>query len=369
MSKKRKNRRILWLIPLFLLALGLAGFLVVKLYHPTPVTPKEPLFPEAYQPEEDQYNFLILGLDHSESLADVLMIVHLDAADASLSLLQLPRDTYYETESGKTKLNASFSVYKKQAEKEGVADPKMAAGKHLAEELSKTLCVHLPYQVLVNLDAFVAAFDTLMPEGLELDIPYDMDYDDPEQDLSIHFKAGPTLLHGKEALEFVRFRSGYALADVGRVDAQKLFLAAALSAMTERLKDAGILKLSQLAQEVIGEVTTNCSLLDSIYFARLATRLDLEKVSMMTAPGEAMRDSQNAWYFQVNRDDLRTAVNLYFNSFDIEVPDMSFDETYALVNESDGALLRLYLDETGKYLKVYNAKTLNENSIVIPQKK
>ena len=60
--------------------------------------------------------------------------------------------------------------------------------------------------------------------GIEIDLPYDMDYEDSSQNLSIHLKAGKQTLGGKEALGFLRYRSGYVTGDLGRIDAQKLFL-------------------------------------------------------------------------------------------------------------------------------------------------
>ena len=55
-----------------------------------------------------------------------------------------------------------------------------------------------------------------------------MDYDDPLQDLSIHFPKGMRHLDGAEALKVVRFRhnndgTGYGSEDVGRMATQQNF--------------------------------------------------------------------------------------------------------------------------------------------------
>jgi len=44
---------------------------------------------------------------------------------------------------------------------------------------------------------------------VEMYVPYNMDYEDPTQDLYIHIKKGNKLLDGKDAEGFVRFRQGY----------------------------------------------------------------------------------------------------------------------------------------------------------------
>jgi anionic cell wall polymer biosynthesis LytR-Cps2A-Psr (LCP) family protein len=45
--------------------------------------------------------------------------------------------------------------------------------------------------------------------GVEINVPYDMNYDDPTQDLHIHLSKGKHHLDGKQAEGFARFRMGY----------------------------------------------------------------------------------------------------------------------------------------------------------------
>ena len=59
-----------------------------------------------------------------------------------------------------------------------------------------------------------------------MSIPRRMNYDDPYQDLHIHFEPGLQHLDGERALEYVRWR-GDARADLARVERQRGFLEAA----------------------------------------------------------------------------------------------------------------------------------------------
>ena len=79
---------------------------------------------------------------------------------------------------------------------------------------------------LVNLSAFVEAVDLL--GGLDFDVPMDMDYDDPDQNLFIHLKAGEQHLTGEQLMWVVRFRSGYANADIGRTEVQRAVMKTAM---------------------------------------------------------------------------------------------------------------------------------------------
>ncbi len=58
--------------------------------------------------------------------------------------------------------------------------------------------------VLVNLDAFVKVVDLV--GGVTVNVPQDMYYSDPSQDLLIDLKAGEQKLDGKQAMGLVRFR-------------------------------------------------------------------------------------------------------------------------------------------------------------------
>ncbi len=67
--------------------------------------------------------------------------------------------------------------------------------------------------------------------GVEVYVPMDMKYSDPVADppLYIDLKQGRQVLDGGDkALQFLRFRKGYADQDLGRIKAQQQFVAAAI---------------------------------------------------------------------------------------------------------------------------------------------
>ena len=70
----------------------------------------------------------------------------------------------------------------------------------------------MDFTVTVDLDGFAALVNAI--GGVDFEVPISMNYDDPYQDLHIHFSAGMQHLSGAEALKVVRFRhnndgSGY----------------------------------------------------------------------------------------------------------------------------------------------------------------
>ena len=63
--------------------------------------------------------------------------------------------------------------------------------------------------------------------GVWFDVPRDMYYSDPLQNLYINQKAGYRLLTGDDAMQVLRFRdgaNGYKDGDLGRIKTQQAFL-------------------------------------------------------------------------------------------------------------------------------------------------
>ncbi len=94
------------------------------------------------------------------------------------------------------------------------------------------------YQVIVEWEAVGQIVDAM--GGVWFDVPRDMYYSDPLQNLYIHQEKGYRLLTGDDAMEVLRYRHdnrkngvtlGYPEGDVGRIKTQQAFL----KAMVEQL--------------------------------------------------------------------------------------------------------------------------------------
>ncbi len=67
----------------------------------------------------------------------------------------------------------------------------------LAETISQQLGIPVDFTVTVDLDGFAALVNAI--GGVDFEVPISMNYDDPYQDLHIHFSAGMQHLTGAEA--------------------------------------------------------------------------------------------------------------------------------------------------------------------------
>ena len=171
------------------------------------VTPQETQQPEkttepdvqTEQPKALQdgvYNILICGTDDDGTRTDTIIVAHLDANTHTVALLSIPRDTPVSTGSGLMKINSVYAG----GGKDGM--------ERLAARLKELLGFPVDGYVLVDLVAFQKTVDLV--GGVEFDVPQDMDYEDPSQDLYIHLRKGLQTLSGEQAMGLVRFRKGYA---------------------------------------------------------------------------------------------------------------------------------------------------------------
>jgi len=60
--------------------------------------------------EKTYVNILLMGVDKSETLSDVMMIAQLNMVDNTINILQIPRDTYIKNRRSDKKLNSAFGA-------------------------------------------------------------------------------------------------------------------------------------------------------------------------------------------------------------------------------------------------------------------
>ena len=87
-------------------------------------------------------------------------------------------------------------------------NPHLVYGKGGVEQrvadVSNMLGIPIDYYIKVNIKGFITLVDYL--GGIDFYIPCNMDYDDPYQDLHIHYTEGQRKLSGQQAMEVARFR-------------------------------------------------------------------------------------------------------------------------------------------------------------------
>lgn len=160
------------------------------------------------------YTILVSGSDDGNGNSDTNILVAVDTVNGYVYGVSIPRDSKAVWDGKSHKINAAFG-------KGGMTK--------LAEVVSDQLGIPVDYTVSVDLTGFEALVEAI--GGVNFDVPINMDYDDPIQNLSIHFKKGVQYLNGADAMRVVRFRhnndgTGYGSEDLGRMQTQQKFLKA-----------------------------------------------------------------------------------------------------------------------------------------------
>lgn len=199
----------------------------------------------------DRINVLFLG--SNQGLTDTMMVFSIDTKNKIIDEISVPRDTYYERPNFP---GAAYQKINSVLETEGYVG--------VAKAVSNVLGgIPIHYYAEITDDGVRKIVDAM--GGVEMNVPIDMQYTDVDQNLYIDLRAGPQVLSGDQAVQYLRFRSGYANGDLGRVSAQQEFLKAvvrqsmgfdlprvALTAQSVVETNAGFTSVLSLAVKLVG---------------------------------------------------------------------------------------------------------------------
>ena len=218
------------------------------------------------------YNILLYGVDNDAGGSDTNMLMRFDAVNKTVDVVSLPRDTLM---SNGHKLNSSYNN---------------GGTEKLRSNIEDMLGVPVDFYVSVDLKGFITLIDQI--DGVDFDVPEDMDYDDPYQDLHIHFKKGLQHLDGQQSMEVVRFRhnndnTGYGgQQDLGRIGTQQAFL------KTVAQKLMKLENVPAMAETFLKYVKTDLTLGNLIWLANQALSMGgMDAISFATLPGDGA-----GWY-------------------------------------------------------------------------
>ena len=223
-------------------------------------------------------NITCLVMGRNQSLTDFIVLAQYNPNTREASLLSIPRDTFVGAGSPDGKINSIYANF--GGKEKGIAK--------LKEKVEELTGIGIDHYVLFDASMLKKFVNKL--GGVTVDVPINMNYDDPYQNppLHIHLTKGSQLLSGSQVEQFVRFRknnggTGYPNGDIGRIAAQQSFIKALI---TEILKPEQIGKIKDLAQIVIDNTRTDITLeLIEEYLDEVVT-FKMSRMRMETLPGE-----------------------------------------------------------------------------------
>ena len=254
------------------------------------------------------YTFLLMGTDDGNGNADTLMVATYDVKEQKVGVVSIPRDTI---------VDRSWSRYPKINGAYGGG----GGVERVRQEISRLLGIPIDFYIKVDIKAFVALIDEL--GGIDFEVPVDMDYDDPWQNLSIHYQKGMQHLSGQQALEVVRFRhnndmTGYS--DKGRMQTQQKLLTAVAKKV---LSWDSLTKIKPFLEIFRQHVSTDLEADEIMYFASQALYMDLSSglvTRTLQGRGDATYNGYT-WCFELNKEQTMTDINELLNPYTTPVTD------------------------------------------------
>ena len=237
---------------------------------------------------EDDYTVLILGRDTGGGgNTDTMLLASYDITNQKATVMSIPRDTMVNVPWDIKRINSVYNYY--GGGEKGI--------KALYKEISQLVGFEPDYQVIVEWEAVGKIVDAM--GGVYFDVPRDMNYEDPVQNLSIHQTKGYRLLSGDDAMQVLRYRHdnrkngkmlGYPDGDLGRIKTQQ----GLLKAMIEQLMSLkNITKVNEFIKVFNENVETDLSFQNMLWFAKQAflgnssgAKLDTAQVNFVTMPNK-----------------------------------------------------------------------------------
>ena len=271
-------------------------------------TPEPTEDPNAGAPaslNENMYTFLIVGLDKVAYHTDTIMVGRFDVETHEINVVSIPRDTLMNITGSTKKINELYL--------RGVNSDGDGVGR-LLDGIRDMIGFEVDVYAVVDLQAFVELVNAI--GGVDYDVPVDMHYYDPTQDLTIDLEAGMQHLTGEQAIGVMRFRSGYVSADIGRIGTQQDFL---MSIASQFLTLGSIPHLTEFIDIFTEYVETNMTTENLAFFARQFLMCSSEDIHFYTMPGNYADSIRGISYVSVDVSAWLEMINNYLNPYDTPV--------------------------------------------------
>jgi LCP family protein required for cell wall assembly len=231
--------------------------------------------------QSNRINILVFGTDGGR--ADTIFLVSYDPDNNLADIVSVPRDTYHKIDgfnaAGQNKINAVY----------GFKD--VGGSKGMKYFLSEFLNIPIDNYVKVNYSGVAAIIDVI--GGIEINIPFAMNYDDEwaNPELHIHFEKGLQILNGEESVEYLRWRKNNGedgRGDLDRITRQQNFV--------KKVVDKAIgLKLPKVVKASLNCIRTDMSAGDIINLATKASDFKMNNLEVYRIPGRVGTDGHGLY--------------------------------------------------------------------------
>lgn len=273
---------------------------------------------------------LILGVstDNGGKLTDTIIVASYDPKTQQASLLSVPRDTFVgkseATANSYDKINA---LYQKSPER-------------TLEAVNRITGLDVKYYVVVDNQALIKLVDVI--GGVQFEVPIDMNYDDPSQDLHIHLKAGSQMIDGEKAEQLLRFRknndktsypSEYGDNDIGRMKTQRNFM---IETVKQTIQAKNVFKIKDIIDIVYEYVETNLDISTIKDYVPYAIDIDVESIKSASLPGTPKSfGPSNLSFYKIDEKAVADLLKELYNSEETETDESEQGDKTSTTNQSN----------------------------------
>ena len=252
--------------------------------------------------EQDPIFVLILGVseDIRTPLTDTIILAGYNPKTQKAYMLSIPRDTYVgknpEYANGYDKINAKFQT----------------SAERTKETVELITGVTIDHYVIIRNLKIADIFETI--GSIDFDVPIDMDYDDPTQDLHIHLKKGYQTLQPDQIEQLLRFRhnnngtsypASYGDNDYGRMKTQRNFIKACID-QTVKIQNVG--KVKDIIAYAYTNVQTTMPGTEVLNYVPYGLQFSTSNLRSEQLPGQSAMINQ-LWFYQHSKSKTKKLVD------------------------------------------------------------
>jgi len=365
-NKKKKTKKKIWkkvlLLFLFMLLIaggvfaykvhlnggGMSGMLATMVGHD-----------ENTKKNLGEFKVLLLGISTDQEnveLTDTIMVASYNPNTQKATLLSIPRDTYTGKNPAKAtayeKINSLYSRKHRPDE--------------TLEAVNEITGLNIEYYVVVRTEALIKLVDVI--GGVTFNVPIDMEYDDPTQDLHIRLEAGEQLLDGNKAEYLVRFRHNndgtsypeeYGDNDLGRMRTQREFI---MEVVKQTAKPGNIFKLGAILDVAKENVLSNIDFNVAKDYIPYVVEFNTENLLTDMLPGTTpdWNKTNGVSVFVYDKYETNKLIQKLFHNRDIEEADET-ENTTTEGNTTSNQTTTNSVNKSDIVLEVLNGSGENSN--------
>ena len=253
---------------------------------------------------------LILGIskDINASLTDTIMVAAYNPKVQKATIMSISRDTFVGANTFSAKATDKLNSIYAQKGIEGTI-----------KKVNSLTGLDIEDYVIVNNNALIEIVNEI--GGVEFDVPIDMEYDDPTQDLHIRLSKGIQVIDGEKAEWLLRFRhnndgssypASYGDNDNGRMKTQREFIK---ETVKQTLNFKNIFKVKNIVNSIYNNVETSLDKDEILAYVTCVSEFNVDNLKMYQFPGTS-KLCNSLWFVVTDKTQAKNVIGEMNNFLD-----------------------------------------------------